>query len=340
VLDRRIDMRAFFLSVLIMASLLARPALAGDEPGSRWLRRAAEPELSPLQRTAYTQLASAHLCYLAQLDHWETVQVLSWHEDSQEPMDVLYRLGLDVLPVLAEALEDGTPTRTTTVGRMGKSVKVWKVNELLALLTLRITDRDFAVGECPHDVRLREIGSHPELVPRFRESLLSWYRRSGKKTLSERKIEDVNDPVLQNRLRAMKWIGEHEVVEGAQVLVERIDGILAGGEVNTSLDTELATCALALGQLGDRAATEPVQRVCEHLSCSVFNAYGAPEEGELQLGPAELDRLFQAYHGYSLLGHGEAARDRLNELGIRYSGPMEATTRSEYERRLAVTRGW
>lgn len=333
-------MRSLFLSLLIMASLVARPALAGDEPGSRWLRKAAEPELSPLQRTAYTQLASAHRCYFAQLDHWETIQVVSWHEDSQEPMDVLYRLGLDVLPVLAEALEDDTPTRTTTVGRMRKRVKVWKVNELIALLTLRITDRDFAVGEWPHDVRLREIGSHPELVPCFRESLLNWYRRSGKKTLSERKIEDVNDPVLQNRLRAMEWIGEHEVVEGAQVLVERIDSILADDEVSTSLDTELAACALALGQLDDRTATEPVKRVCEHLSYWVFNAYGAPEEGELQLGRAALDRLFQAYHGYSLLGHREAALEQLRELYASYSKLMEPSTRSQYERRLALAHGW
>ena len=333
-------MRLFFLPLLIAASLLARVALAADEPGSRWLRKAAEPELSPLQRTAYTQLANVHLCYFPQLNHWEMFQVLSWHEDSQEPMDVLYRLGLDVLPILAEALDDDTPTHTTTVDRWARRVKVWKVGELIALLILRITERDFAVGEHPHDVRIREIGSHPELIPSFRQSLLSWHQRSGGKSLSERKIEDVSDHVLQNRLRAMKWIGEHKVGEGARALVERIEGILAGDEVDTGLDTELAACALALGQLGDRSGTEPVKRVCEHLSYWVFNAYGAPEEGKLELGRPALDRLFQAYHAYSLLGHREAALERLRELYASYSKLMEPSTRSQYERRLALAQGW
>ena len=328
-------------SFFILVSTAACATPAGEEPGSHWLQKAADPRLSPLQRVAYTQLASVHRCDFDQINHWEMIEILSRHEESQEPMDVLYHLGLDVLPGLAEALADDTPTRTTTVGRMGKRVKVWKVNELIALLVLRITDRDFAVGEWPDDVRLRRIGSHPDLVPAFQDSLLDWHRRSGKKSLSERKIEDVRDPVRQNRLAAIRWTGEHKAVGGGQVLVERIDTILAGAEVNSSLDTELAACALALGRLGDRETTEPVRRVCEHLAYWVFNAYGPPEEGgELEVGHPAFDRLFDAYRGYSLLGHKEAALEELHQLQVKYSGLMEPTTRSEFESRLTLARGW
>src|SRR5262249_57938806 len=77
-------------------------------------------------------------------------------KDSTGPMDVLYRMGLDVLPQLAEALDDRTPTRTVTAVRPERvrageeeEKKVWLVNELVARLIVELAAHDFVLDTAP-----------------------------------------------------------------------------------------------------------------------------------------------------------------------------------------------
>ena len=77
--------------------------------------------------------------------------------DSKLPTDVLYTMGFDILPMLAEALDDETPTATVITQREGdfKQVKLWKVNDFAALLIVRIAGRDFVIGEFPKELGIR-----------------------------------------------------------------------------------------------------------------------------------------------------------------------------------------
>ena len=70
-----------------------------------------------------------HTVNLEQWDHRGSIAIPSFVADSKIPTDVLYRMGVDALPMLAEALDDETPTATVTDNR-GRDKKVWQVNDV------------------------------------------------------------------------------------------------------------------------------------------------------------------------------------------------------------------
>jgi hypothetical protein len=251
-----------------------------------------------------------------------------------EPADVLYRMGIDVLPMLVDALDDETPTKTVIESRIvGDASKVCKVNELAALLIVRVADRDFVVRNATKDITIREIGAHAALAPEFKKAVVAWYDAFAKKSPVERKIADVNDGWFRNRLDAVTWLGEHKAAEGRAVIAAWVDGFYGDKKEHPSSLTraEMATCALALGRIGDKKSLPQVRRVCQDIS------------DEQAQRPADYNiaaDLFMAYHGLSLLGAKPEAIKELTRLLAEYGSKMEPNDRKEYEKRLKEASGW
>jgi RNA polymerase sigma factor (sigma-70 family) len=78
-------------------------------PAERWLKAARRPGLSAREKAAYEQIAKLHLCEFEQVT-W--VSFAGWKPgvEANESITALIRMGFDVLPQLAEALDDRTPT--------------------------------------------------------------------------------------------------------------------------------------------------------------------------------------------------------------------------------------
>jgi RNA polymerase sigma factor (sigma-70 family) len=129
------------------------PPPVGDQ-ADRWLQAARRPNLPARQKSAYEQLAKLRHSEYPQLTNWGTLLI---PPDPADPLNALSRMGLDVLPQLAEALDDQTPTRTVTTDGRGVK-KEWRVNDLVARLIASIAEREFTIQKEP--------GTFPPRTPR------------------------------------------------------------------------------------------------------------------------------------------------------------------------------
>ena len=248
-------------------------------------------------------------------------------------MIALRTLGIDVLPILAEALDDNTPTNTVVAidfRRLPSGVphryRVWKVSELAARLVPQIANREFVLGEWGQGVPLDQIGSQPERIPEFRKQILEWYKENKDRTPEERRIADLQSN-LRNRLDATEWLGQRGCTKAIPPLIERIETILGDGEDSSSTRLELAACSLALGRIGDAKALPAVRNACKHLS------YRLPDSGKLH-------DLFAAYRGLAMLGQKKEALAELNRIYKEFGPKMEAYTKRDYEAELSNAAGW
>jgi RNA polymerase sigma factor (sigma-70 family) len=313
------------------------PTPAGEPPAmNRWEKALRNKNLTPKQRAAYEQIAKLHTAKLGQWAEWGVVQIPSFEPDSKLPTDVLYRMGVDVLPVLAEALDDETPTATVTDLREGslREKKVWRVNELVALLIVRVADRDFVVGEPGKEVGVREIAAHPKAAPEFRKAVVAWHAAFAAKTPTERKVADVTGPWFRNRFDAVIWLGEHKAKAGRAPVAARVDAFYADPKrsFDSTSRAEMSHCALALGQIGDKAALPQVRRVCADMSYWV--------ETYDNSGSSMLEDLFRAYRGLALSGEKDAALKELVRLGADYAPKFEKSYQKEFADRLKEAKGW
>src|SRR5207248_6694258 len=115
-----------------------------------------------------------------------------------------------------------------------KQEKTWKVNELVALLIVRIADRDFVTDreqepKFPADLRslnllgIRDLNAQRGAAADFRKAVLDWYVANRDRTPTERKIADVTDVWFRNRLDAVIWLGEHTAKEERNPIAARVD---------------------------------------------------------------------------------------------------------------------
>jgi RNA polymerase sigma factor (sigma-70 family) len=324
--------------------IAAQPAVAEEPPVkelNRWEKRLRDKNLTAKERAAYEQLAKLHTVKLQQWDHRGSIAIPSLGPDSELPTDVLYRMGVDVLPVLAEALDDETPTATVTDNR-GRDRKVWKVNELVGKLVWRIADRDFVVGEPNKEVSVRDVGDHPKAIPEIRKLVVDWHAKYASKTPAERRIADITDSWFRNRMDAVIWLGENKAKEGRRAIEARVDGYYDDPKrsIDSTSRAEMADCALALGQIGDQASLPQVRRVCEDMSYTVYMAYRPKEQGRWAVGSAMNQDLFRAYRGLTLLGKKNEAIKELNHLLTEYGAEMEESTRKDFEKSLAEAKGF
>ena len=107
----------FLVGALVMVSPSA--VLGHDDPGQRYILAAARPGVSAFDKRVYEQLARVHRCEcpvtMSRLHRFVLPPcpdpIPGRGASSSEAIDVLYRMGIDVLPVLTEALDDITPSR-------------------------------------------------------------------------------------------------------------------------------------------------------------------------------------------------------------------------------------
>jgi RNA polymerase sigma factor (sigma-70 family) len=238
-------------------------------PPNRWEKLLQDKKLTAKQRKAYEQIAKLYAIKL----------------QKEDPTDLLFHMGLDALPMLAEALDDETLTGTVTTQEEGdfKQEKKWKVNDIAALLIVRIADRDFVIGELPKHLGIRDIAQRPNAAPEFRKLVVAWHGKFAAKTPTERKIADISDPWFRNRFDAIISLGNWKAKDARAPIAAHVDAFYAdkNREYSTLTRAEMSHCALALGQIGNKADLPQVRKVCKDMS-SWLATYGVQDSGMLE----------------------------------------------------------
>lgn len=314
------------LSLLTVASLWMALNFAGKSR-TRWLEKAQQPNLPAFNQKAYEQLALLRSCRVGRWSNPGGIETLDIHAGSDTPAKTLYQMGLDVLPILVEALDDTTPTGVVEPSRSMNGIdKTYRVNELVASLIMIITQQNFVVGSGSDLRALRELGEHPELVPQFQKMVLNWYRKNRDATPADRQIAAVNDGFVSNRLMAVRRLGQQKNRNAVPAITQTINRTLAIKERSSLVDAEIAQCALALGQIGDKSSLPIVRRVCRRLSEN-FTQFGVSTSGTL-------DHLFEANQGRALLGEKQQALQELSKLYKESPDQKRATAASKELRGL------
>jgi RNA polymerase sigma factor (sigma-70 family) len=309
------------------------------DKGGRWLQAARQPNLTARQKTVFEQFAKLHRSNYPQLTNWGTFTI---PPDPTDPLNILSKIGLDVLPQLTEALDDQTPTETVTTDGRGKK-KEWLVNDLVARLIVQNADRDFTIKKepatFPAEVRdldllgIRELNSQPGAAKGFKKAVLEWYASNRGKSLAERKMTDLGDP--WNRSDAVRWLAQHPSDAGRRAIEKRVDAVLAElrqqKRVHSLMWMEIAFCGQGLGKIGDKASLPKVREICKYL---------AEEDPTWATGGAgpNAQTFYEAFHGLALLGEREEALRGLQAAYDRYRARYGVQRQSEYEDELARAR--
>ena len=318
---------ATFVLLGVASSGYAQTAQTSE---ARWRQKAEQLGVSPLGKKAYQQVALLAVAVPPYRSEYGGLNVGELRAGSEKPADALAEMGLPVLPILAEALNDTSPTKIVTFGkslRRNDTGKTWRVNELVSLVLVGITQHNFVVYDGKNPLTLRsDVAQRPELVPTFQKAVLVWYEQNKNRTLTERKIADVSDGWFRNRLDAVEWLGARKERRAISALVRYANTVLAAKEKNSLQDAELSETTLALGQIGDKASLPTVKKACDYL------AYGLKRWGVMTSGT--LDDIFQAYQGRALLGDAQNARRDLKTLYTQCAAGMDSSSRAEFQQRL------
>jgi hypothetical protein len=94
----------------------------------------------------------------------------------------------------------------------------------------------------------------PTDIAELQQLIGTWWQENRTKSLLERKIEDLNDPMHRNRFSAYEWLGRTKAKEGRKLLEQRIKVPLTG-QVDTLKQSEMAACSESLAQIGDGNGT-------------------------------------------------------------------------------------
>jgi hypothetical protein len=234
-----------------------------------------------------------------------------------------------------------------------KQEKVWKVNELVAQLIVRIADRNFVADreqepKFPRELRslnllgIRDLNAQPGAAADFRKVVLDWYAANRNRTQADRKIADVSDVWFRNRFDAIIWLGGNRVKGGRAPIAARVDAHYADEKrsPNTTARAEMSHCALALGQIGDKSSLGQVQRVCEDIVYWLDLAYQPAPPVRWSADSALNEDLFRAYRRLALLGKKDDALKELTRLRDAYGVAMEADTKKDFEKRLTEAKDW
>lgn len=247
---------------------------------------------------------------------------VSSHNDGS-PISELISYGMDAIPYLSPYLSDTSQTQAYRT-RGGGMKKRALVNEYVIFVINKIADHNFYLPT-ESDTTQRYGIPNPALPANITElelQILSWWQENRTKSLLERKIEDLNDPIHDNRFSAYEWFGHTKAREGRKPLGQRINALLSG-QVNSLKQSEMAACAESLAQIGDSKSAPEVRKVCDHLSYWLC-------EGGSSIGSNQIATLFKAYKALASLGFKDEALSRLEELKSKYLAEMETSVREEF----------
>jgi hypothetical protein len=90
---------------LVAALPLLSTAKAADEPDTRWLQKAQQANLSPLPKKAYEQIAKLRVSKLTMWMNPGGFDILTIKAGSESSAEILYKTGLDVLPVIGGSVK-------------------------------------------------------------------------------------------------------------------------------------------------------------------------------------------------------------------------------------------
>ncbi|HXG66601.1 MAG TPA: hypothetical protein VNO70_15985 [Blastocatellia bacterium] len=259
----------------------------------------------------------------------------------ESPVFELIGYGMDAIPLLTPYLSDTSFTQA--VRRHGSGMqRPARVNEYIIFVINRIADHKFYL---PPDDRDASPGSDaiPPALPRTIEDLQNqitvWWEKNRTTSLLDRKIDDVNDPIHDNRFAAYEWLGRTRAKEARLTLEQRIEALLTG-EVNSLKQSEMAACAESLGQIGEAESIPAVRKVCDHLSYWLHMSYRPIEEGRAGTGSEQISTLFKAFRALAALGLKEEALSHLEGFKIKYLEKMEAHTQRDFLRRFESAKDW
>jgi hypothetical protein len=310
-------------------------ALCADEtpPVNRWEVKARKKELTPIQRRAYQQLARLH-------DFkgfvWNEMGNMDYDEfwvPTPNAMTILRDMDIDAIPILAEALDDETPTKTviehegTPVHRPGWKPEdnIWKVNELAGRLIEDITNYKINT----QSITRGDAASRAEQVRQVRNDTLAWYEKNKQKTGEQRKIDDLGGD-RRLRLKAEFLLGRWKSVKAVPLLVKRIETIVASKTDDESERNELVRISHALGTIGDQKGLAAVKMACDFLASTPA----------LLSERTACTNLFGAYYGLALFGRKKEALAQLKRIYEKHRSDMTPYSRENYEEWLAEAAKW
>lgn len=262
--------------------------------------------------------------------------------DDSAPVSQLIKYGMDVIPELVPYLADKSFTQAYRM-HGNRWIQRARVNEYIILVINRITEHNFYLPPEQNDAaRIAGAVVDPALpkdIEELQDQINAWWRKNRTRTLLDRKIDDVNDPIHDNRFSAYEWLGRTKAEAGRLPLKRRIDSLLTG-EVNTLKQSEMAACAESLAKIGTVESADIVRKVCDHLTYWIRSSFRPVEEGPTGIGSMQLSDLFKAHHALSALGFKDEALSRLQELESKYYGQMDQSTQEEFHRHLGNARNW
>jgi hypothetical protein len=263
-------------------------------------------------------------------------------QDDSGPVPQLIKCGMDAIPDLVPYLADGSFTNAYHYHSSGRTQRA-RVNEYIILVINRITEHNFYLPAKQHEAaRLAGAVVDPNLpkdMEQLQDQVNKWWNKNRTRPLLDRKIDDVNDPIHDNRFAAYEWLGRAKAEAGRLPLERRIDSLLTG-EVNTLKQSEMAACAESLGKIGNVQSADLVRKVCDHLTYWLGDSFRTIEERRVEIGYLQLSNFFKAYHAWSSLGFKYEALSRLQELELKYYERMDQSTQQEFHRNLDVATNW
>lgn len=262
--------------------------------------------------------------------------------DDNGPVTQLIKYGMEAVPELVPYLADDSFTQACRTHSSGWTERA-RVNEYILVVINRITEHNFYLpvkqSEAARLAGATVDPAIPKDVAELQRQIDAWWAANRTRPLLDRKIDDVNDPVHENRFLAYEWLGRNRAEAGRLPLERRIETLLTG-EVNTLKQSEMAACAESLARIGQIQSADTIRKVCDHLSYSLYMSYRPLNEGRSGHGSTQLLDLFKAHHALASLGFKPEALSRLQELKVKYYGEMDPSTQQEFVRNFEAAEKW
>jgi len=126
-------------------------------------------------------------------------------QDDSAPVPQLIKYGMDVIPDLVPYLADKSFTQAYRMHSSGWTQRA-RVNEYIILVINTITEHNFYLPP-EQSAAARIVGAIvdpalPKDIVELQDQINAWWRNNRTRTLLDRKIDDVNDPIHENRFSA------------------------------------------------------------------------------------------------------------------------------------------
>lgn len=205
-----------------------------------------------------------------------------------------------------------------------------QLNEYIANIIVRVAGHEFYLAS--GDEIVLRLGDSPlkdpVIIGWFQNQIKHWCSININSSLERRKIADVNDWFHYNRFNAYRWLGTSKSTKGRLPLERRVEYLIDADSLDTMKRSELAACAEALGEIGDRRSVAAVRDACHYIrdypEYSSFSNYD----------------LFQAYHALATLGEKPAALTELKRYSDEHLRGAEPRTQQEFSDKLKESQSW